>query len=173
MTAHRFLRSFGSMTTTAPILHIAMVEPDIAPNVGTVARMCAATGIRLHLIGKLGFRLNDKSLRRAGLDYWQHVDLHQHLSWDAFRSAFPELRCYALSSKVSNLYTAISFSAGDCLVLGSETHGLPERLLHGPGALASCTIPMPTGHVRCINVAMAAGIVAYEALRQISTSPTR
>lgn len=161
------------MTTTTPILHIAMVEPDIAPNVGTVARMCAATGVRLHLIGKLGFRLNDKSLRRAGLDYWQHVDLHQHLSWEEFRASYPQLRCYALSAKVSTPYTAIAFAAGECLVLGSETQGLPERLLHGPEALASCTIPMPTGHVRCINVAMAAGIVTYEALRQINASPKR
>lgn len=161
------------MTTTSPILHIAMVEPDIAPNVGTVARMCAATGVRLHLIGKLGFRLNDKALRRAGLDYWQYVDLHQHVSWDEFRSAYPKLRCYALSARASTLYTAVRFATGDCLVLGSETQGLPERLLHGPEALPSCTIPMPTGHVRCINVAMAAGIVAYEALRQVNTSPTR
>ncbi|MFT3880076.1 MAG: TrmH family RNA methyltransferase [Gemmatales bacterium] len=132
------------------------------------AECAAATGVRLHLIGKLGFRLNDKALRRAGLDYWQHVDLHQHLSWDEFRAAYPDLSCYALSDKVSRPYTTISFKAGDCLVLGSETQGLPERLLHGPGALPSCTIPMPTGHVRCINVAMAAGIVTYEALRQIN-----
>ncbi|HQR07964.1 MAG TPA: TrmH family RNA methyltransferase, partial [Gemmatales bacterium] len=113
------------MTTTTPILHIAMVEPDIAPNVGTVARMCAATGIRVHLIGKLGFRLNDKALRRAGLDYWQHVDLHQHLSWEEFRTAYPQLRCFALSARASMIYTSISFAAGDCLVLGSETQGLP------------------------------------------------
>lgn len=161
------------MTTTTPILHVAMVEPDIAPNVGTVARMCAATGVRLHLIGKLGFRLNDKSLRRAGLDYWQHVDLHQHVTWEEFRSTYPHLRCFALSARASTLYTAIPFAIGDCLVVGSETQGLPERLLNGPEALPSCTIPMPTGNVRCINVAMAAGIVTYEALRQINISSTR
>lgn len=155
------------MTTTTPILHIAMVEPDIAPNVGTIARMCAATGVRLHLIGKLGFRLNDKALRRAGLDYWQHVDLLQHLTWEAFRNDYPQLRSFALSAKATTKYTSIYFARGDCLILGSESQGLPDKLLKGPEALPSCTIPMPTGHVRCINVALAAGIVTYEALRQI------
>jgi len=155
------------MTPTTPILHIAMIEPDIAPNVGTIARLCAATGVRLHLIGKLGFRLNDHALRRAGLDYWQHVDLHQHPTWEQFTQAYPHVRCYALSSKATTLYTSIHFAPGDCLVLGSETQGLPESLLSGNRKLPGCTIPMPTKKVRCLNVALAAGIVTYEALRQI------
>ena len=123
------------MTPTTPILHIAMVEPDIAPNVGTIARMCAATGIRLHLIGKLGFRLNDKALRRAGLDYWQHVDLHQHVSWEDFRSSALQLRCYALSARAKTIYTAVSFAIGDCLVLGSETH---KVLIHSKVPVLVC-----------------------------------
>lgn len=158
------------MNPFTPILHIAMVEPDIAPNVGTIARLCAATGMKLHLIGKLGFRLTDQALRRAGLDYWQFVNYQLHDSWSSFRSTYPLLRCWALSSKAEKSYTSISYLPGDCLVMGSETQGLPSSLLEGENAIPSCTIPMPSGKVRCINVAMATGIVAYEALRQFGVT---
>lgn len=155
------------MAPTAPILHVALVEPDIAPNTGTIARLCAATGVRLHLIGKLGFRLTDKALRRAGLDYWPLVDLEQHASWEAFRANYPNLRCLALSARASNNYVDQAYLPEDCLVFGSETQGLPHQLLQGDEALKTLTIPMKQGSVRCLNVAVAAGIVVYEALRQV------
>lgn len=164
------------MKPTTPILHIALVEPDIAPNVGTIARFCAANGIRLHLIGKLGFRLTDKALRRAGLDYWEHVDLHEHVSWIAFREHYPSMRCHSLSAKARVSYVDVAFKHGDCLILGSETSGLSSGFLDGSLGVQVCTIPMLNRAVRCLNVAMAAGIVASEALRQIrltgSTLPT-
>jgi tRNA (cytidine/uridine-2'-O-)-methyltransferase len=162
------LSSSSEMHPTTPILHIALVEPDIAPNVGTIARLCAATGVRLHLIGRLGFRLNDKAIRRAGLDYWPHVDLEQHADWNAFKTLYPGMRCFGLSARSVTSYTAQTYQAGDCLVFGSETQGLPEYLTTGPQSLPMLTIPMPAGKVRCLNVAMSAGIVTYEALRQLS-----
>lgn len=155
------------MNPTRPILHVALVEPDIAPNVGTIARLCAATDVRLHLIGRLGFRLTDKALRRAGLDYWQHVDLEQHVDWDSFRDRHASLRCFALSAHASRRYTDVQYQPADCLVFGSESKGLPERLLSGEQSIPSCTIPMPSGKVRCLNVAVSVGIVLFEALRQI------
>ncbi len=155
------------MTPTTPILHIALVEPDIAPNVGTIARLCAANALRLHLIGKLGFRLHDRALRRAGLDYWRHVDLHPHMNWEAFRGDQPGLRCLAYSARAHDPYTSAAHQLNDCLVFGSETGGLPPSLLQGPQSLPSFTIPMKSKNVRCLNVAVAVGIVVYEALRQI------
>lgn len=157
------------MTPTAPILHVALVEPDIAPNTGTIARLCAANGVRLHLIGKLGFRLNDKALRRAGLDYWPEVDLEQHTSWETFRLHYPVMNCLAMSARAEKSYVQHPFSKGDCLVFGSETNGLPAELLQGPTALPTLTIPMRSNKVRCLNVAVSVGIVVYEALRQFGT----
>lgn len=155
------------MNPTRPILHVALVEPDIAPNVGTIARLCTATDVRLHLIGRLGFRLTDKALRRAGLDYWQYVDLEQHVDWESFKERHPSLRRFALSAHASTPYTHINFQPADCLVFGSESKGLPESLLKGEQALTSCTIPMPSGKVRCLNLALSVGIVVFEALRQL------
>jgi len=155
------------MNPTTPILHVALVEPDIAPNVGTIARLCVANGIRLHLIGKLGFRLNDRALRRAGLDYWHLVDHCQHSSWDAFSTSVPNVRCLAFSAHAKTCYTKPRYQRGDCLVFGSETKGLPAALLHNPQSLPSFTIPMLSRTVRCLNVAISVGVVVYEALRQI------
>lgn len=157
------------MKPTKPLLHVALVEPDIAPNVGTIARLCAATDVRLHLIGRLGFRLTDRAIRRAGLDYWEHVDLQQHVDWDQFRRDTQIERFLALSSRGSSLYTSIAFARNDCLVFGSETHGLPARLLSGESALPAYRIPMPSGKVRCLNVAVSVGIVVFEALRQFGS----
>lgn len=152
------------MNPTEPILHVALVEPEIAPNVGTIARLCAATGVRLHLIGKLGFQLTEKALRRAGLDYWPAVDLEQHLSWDEFRLKYPQLHCIAFSAHSRMGYHQLNFQQHDCLVFGSETSGLPDALLQ---RVETVTIPMPAGKVRCLNVASAVSIGVYEALRQL------
>ena len=148
------------------MVHIVLVEPEIAPNTGNIARLCAATGTRLHLVGRLGFRLDDRSLRRAGCDYWDRVDAVVHADWAAFTRALPANRRLALSARARRPYTRVQYQDGDCLVFGSESRGLPAAILERDPELA-LTIPMPGGGVRCLNLATAAGIVLYEALRQI------
>src|SRR6185503_1117829 len=103
------------------LLHIALWEPEIPPNTGNIARLCAATGTRLHLIGLLGFRLDDRNLRRAGLDYWEHVDHAVHSGWDQFVDGAGFGRLVGLSSKATRPYTDWPFRAGDCLLFGNES----------------------------------------------------
>jgi tRNA (cytidine/uridine-2'-O-)-methyltransferase len=148
------------------MLHVALWEPEIPPNTGNIARLCAATGTALHLIGRLGFRLDDRHLRRAGLDYWSHVDVRHHATFADFDAALGAARLIPLSSKTQRPYTHMSYREGDCLLFGSESKGLPSSILirHGETAV---TIPMPAGTVRSLNLATAVGIVLYEALRQL------
>lgn len=148
------------------MLHLALWEPEIPPNTGNIARLCAATGSRLHLIGRLGFRLDDKSLQRAGLDYWPAVDLVRHVTLEEFFVSLGDSRLWCIETPGEVFYTTAQFADGDCLLFGSESKGLP------PGVRERCAgrvlgIPMPTGAVRSLNLATAAGIVLYEALRQI------
>src|SRR5208283_2424821 len=103
------------------MLHVALWEPEIPPNTGNIARLCAATGTALHLIGRLGFRLDDRSLRRAGLDYWQHVDLHRHASLADFEAALAAARLYPFTAHAGISYTQVSYQPGDCLLFGSES----------------------------------------------------
>lgn len=147
------------------MLHVALWEPEIPPNTGNIARLCAATGARLHLIGRLGFRIDDAAVRRAGLDYWPHVDLVQHESWDVFSAQVPGRR-WLIDNPAPRRYTEAEFHDGDVLVFGKETTGLPDglRAAHAERLLS---IPMPTGKVRSLNLATSAGIVLYEAYRQI------
>ena len=147
------------------MLHVALWEPEIPPNTGNVARLCAAAGVPLHLIGRLGFRTDDRSLRRAGLDYWAAVELHRHADLEAFEKAHAG-RVFCLSVRAATPYTAARFRPGDTLLFGSESRGLPPSALkrHAERAL---TIPMPGGKVRSLNLATAVGIVLYEALRQL------
>src|SRR5262245_63496574 len=98
-------------TPPCPVLHVVLVEPEIAPNPGTIARLCAATGARLHLVGRLGFRLDDRALRRAGLDYWEHVDVMRHDHWDAFAAALPGGRYFAVEVGGAQVYTTAGFRA--------------------------------------------------------------
>jgi tRNA (cytidine/uridine-2'-O-)-methyltransferase len=149
------------------MLHIALWEPEIPPNTGNIARLCAATGTRLHLIGRLGFRLDERRLKRAGLDYWPAVDLVRHATFAEFERVltFPE-PLWLVETPGDLPYTRADFRDGDCLLLGNESRGLP------PGVRETCAgrilgIPMPTGKVRSLNLATAAGIVLYEALRQV------
>jgi tRNA (cytidine/uridine-2'-O-)-methyltransferase len=148
------------------LLHIALWEPEIPPNTGNIARLCAATGTTLHLIGKLGFRVDDKHLRRAGCDYWPEVMVRFHNSIDEFETSLGAGRIFPFSARATKSYTQISFQEGDCLLFGSESRGLPPELQHRYPNEPSC-IPMPAGKVRSLNLATAAGIVLYEALRQI------
>jgi tRNA (cytidine/uridine-2'-O-)-methyltransferase len=148
------------------MLNVALWEPEIPPNTGNVARLCAATGAVLHLIGRLGFHLDDRHLRRAGLDYWEHVTIRHHATVEEFESAMPLSRIVLLSSKTERPYTQLQYRDGDCLLFGSESKGLPASVVDRHRAHA-VTIPMPAGHVRSLNLATAVGIVLYEALRQL------
>jgi tRNA (cytidine/uridine-2'-O-)-methyltransferase len=146
-------------------LHVALIEPQIPPNTGNVARLCAATDSSLHLIGQLGFSLADKDLRRAGLDYWDSVDLWHHPEWRAFRDAISRERCLYFSANATRSLWDAPFQPNSCLVFGNETQGMPERILEKHPERCF-RIPM-SGPVRSLNLAPAVGIVLYEGLRQI------
>src|SRR4051812_39341218 len=111
------------------MLHVALWEPEIPPNTGNIARLCAATGTALHLVGRLGFRLDDRHLRRAGLDYWPHVEIRQHLSLADLEATLPGIRLIPLTSKAQRPYTRMSYRDGDCLLFGGESKGLPASVL--------------------------------------------
>jgi tRNA (cytidine/uridine-2'-O-)-methyltransferase len=148
------------------MLHVALWEPEIAPNTGNIARLCAATAAPLHLIGRLGFRLDDRHLRRAGIDYWDHVTIERHATLEDFETKFlTARRFHVLSAHATKVYTQAEYRDGDCLVFGNESSGLPAgfRERHADKLL---TIPMPAGKVRSLNLATAVGIVLFEALRQ-------
>ena len=147
------------------MLHVALWEPEIPPNTGNIARLCAATGTRLHLIGRLGFRLDDKSLQRAGLDYWPSVDFVRHATFEEFESTIAG-SIWCIETPSERTYTQATFSDGDCFLFGNESKGLPVAILE-KFAGRVLGIPMPTGNVRSLNLATSAGIVLYEALRQI------
>ena len=147
------------------MLHVALLEPEIPPNTGNISRLCAANGLPLHLIGRLGFRIDDKALRRAGLDYWESVDLHLHASLADFERSFGGA-IYCLSARAVRPYTSISFRAGDCLLFGGESRGLPPEVLERYRD-STFTIPMRTDNVRSLNLSTAVGIVVYEGLRQL------
>lgn len=147
-------------------MHIVLVAPEIAPNVGNVARLCAATNSTLHLVRPLGFHLDDKRMRRAGLDYWPHVELRVHDSLEQFFAEFPTNECYFVSTKGSKKYSDIKYSKNDILLFGSEGSGLPEQLLNN-NADRVITIPM-IGPVRSLNLSTAVAIVLYEGLRQLT-----
>jgi tRNA (cytidine/uridine-2'-O-)-methyltransferase len=147
-------------------LQIVLVEPEIPPNTGAIARLCAATHTRLHLIEPLGFKLDDRTLKRAGMDYWQHVDWQAWPDWNTFRITHPAARFHFLTTKTARPYTEAQFGPDDFLVFGRETRGLPESLLK-ENEERCVTIPMHNPNVRSLNLATAAAIVLFEALRQV------
>ena len=147
------------------MLQIALWEPEIPPNTGNIARLCAANDCALHLIGRLGFRLDERSLRRAGLDYWDAVDLHRHQTFADFERALNGNRILCFSARATAPYTSIRFEDNDCLLFGAETRGLPPEVLK---RYPCYTIPMRSGKVRSLNLATAVGIVLYEGFRQQS-----
>lgn len=147
------------------MLHVALWEPEIPPNTGNVARLCAATGTRLHLIGRLGFRLDDRSLKRAGLDYWDAVDLVRHVTFEEFEKVISG-RIWCVETPSAKSYTRADYADGDCLLFGSESKGLPSGVRE-KYASTMVGIPMPTGKVRSLNLATSVGVVLYEALRQV------
>jgi tRNA (cytidine/uridine-2'-O-)-methyltransferase len=151
------------------VLHIALIEPKIPPNTGNIARLCAATDSSLHLIEPLGFAVDDASLKRAGLDYWDSVDLWVHPGWRAFRDAMSRELCLYFSAKAARPLTEARFQTNSVLIFGNETDGMPDRILEKYPDRCY-TIPMQSGKVRSLNLATAAGIVLYEALRQLGHS---
>ena len=154
------------------MISVALVEPEIPPNTGNIARLCAAARVPLHIVGVTGFRLDDKAVRRAGLDYWSEVILHRHSNLESLNESLPGARFVYLTTKADKSYADWTFSEADCLIFGRETRGLPEKLLRDNWD--NClTIPMINPNVRSLNLATAVGIVLFEALRQTGTLQSR
>jgi tRNA (cytidine/uridine-2'-O-)-methyltransferase len=148
------------------MFQVVLLEPEIPPNTGNIGRLCLATGAVLHLIEPLGFSLEDRLLKRAGLDYWDQVQVRRWRDWSAFRAAQPQAaRLWFLTTKSDRPYWEVGFQAGDYLVFGRETRGLPEALL-AENRDSCLTIPMAEA-TRSLNLATAAGIVLYEGVRQL------
>jgi tRNA (cytidine/uridine-2'-O-)-methyltransferase len=147
------------------MVHVALYEPEIAGNVGSIARTCLATGATLHLIRPLGFRLDEGSLKRSGMDYWHEVDVQIHNSYAAFvetfQDSFTAKRVFALTTKGSSYYHEVSYRGSDILLFGPESRGLPEQVR---SSLAQVKIPMQG--TRSLNLAVSVAVVVYEAWRQ-------
>lgn len=147
------------------MLNIVLVEPEIPPNTGNVSRLCAGLNARLHLVGKLGFSTDDRALKRAGLDYWEHVQVAYHTDLDALAALYPEANWIYTSSSAERLHTDWQYQRDDFLVFGKETQGLPRALIE---ANPDRTIRIPHwGPVRSLNLSNAVAVVAYEAMRQL------
>jgi len=146
-------------------MHVALYEPEIPPNTGNIARLCAATFTKLHIVGVTGFRMDDRTLKRSGLDYWEEVELRRHIDMESLMASLPDSRLVFFTTKTDRPYTDWSYSANDCLIFGPETRGLPENILK-ENADHCLTIPMPNANVRSLNLANSVAIVLYEALRQ-------
>ena len=147
-------------------LHLVLVRPEIPHNTGAVGRVCVGLNCRLHLIRPLGFHLLSSSIRRAGLDYWEHLDVHVYDTWDDFLEQMPTVRLFFLSTHgTRSLYDCV-FKPGDALIFGSESSGFPKGF-YEQYAERLFQIPMPGEHARSINLANAVSIAAYEAYRQI------
>jgi tRNA (cytidine/uridine-2'-O-)-methyltransferase len=147
-------------------MHIVLLEPEIPPNTGNVARLCAATQSVLHLVEPFGFRLDDAQLKRAGMDYWRQVEWHRWKSWTAFAEKLPaEARLWFVESNGPRLYSDAKFSADDYLVFGRETAGLPKQLLE-QNRERWLRIPMFNAQSRSLNLSNCVALVLFEALRQ-------
>lgn len=154
------------------MFHVVLVEPQIPPNTGNIGRLCIATKSRMHLVKPLGFDISEKAVRRAGLDYWKHVDLVQHENYAEFRSTVPPTaKAWFFSKFATRTLFDAKFSAGDYLVFGQETKGLPDSVKDAEPADQLLRIPMPGSEiVRSLNLAGSVHIALYEALRQAGFS---
>jgi len=148
-----------------PPLHIVLFEPEIPPNTGNIARLCACTGCQLHLVHPFGFEISDKQLKRAGLDYWHFLNIQEHANWEALRQSLNTgASWYGLSTKATKSIWKAEFASGDVLVMGPETRGLPQEILEDLNAIR---IPMrQDAPVRSLNLSSATAIAVYETLRQ-------
>ena len=147
-------------------MHVVLFQPEIPPNTGSIARLCAATLTPLHLIEPLGFKIDDRHLKRAGLDYWQFVDLRVHKSWDEFLAAASATQLLYFSKRAVRSYTTARYQQNQYLVFGPETRGLPQYFLDA-NSDCSYRIPMAGEGVRSLNLSNAVSIVLYEGLRQL------
>lgn len=147
-------------------VHIVLVRPEIPHNTGAIGRVCVGLGCPLHLIRPLGFRLTERHLRRAGLDYWEHLDLSIHDTWEAFEASARPGRQFFLSTRGERPLYGCAFQPGDALVFGSESRGLPEGFYERYREQL-VRIPMPGPHARSLNLANAVSVAAYEAYRQL------
>ena len=143
-------------------INVVLYEPEIPQNTGNIARLCACCGASLYLVGKLGFSLSDKYTKRAGLDYWDSVDIHRIDSMEQLFEQFPNNNFYYLTTKIDRLYTDIQYTDGDFLVFGPETRGLPEKYVTDKNAV---TIPMKPDQ-RSLNLSNSVAITVYEVIRQ-------
>ena len=150
------------MATLNVILH----EPEIPANTGNIGRTCVATGTRLHLIEPLGFRLDEKAIKRAGMDYWQHLDVHRYMNFEEFREKNPDAKIWMATTKAKRTYTEVEYGPDDYIMFGRESAGIPEEILveHEEDCIR---IPMLDG-IRSLNLSNSVAITVYEALRQIS-----
>jgi len=148
------------------MLHIVLFQPEIPPNTGNIIRLCANSGMQLHLIKPLGFTLDDKRMRRAGLDYHEWANLQLHDDFEAFLSSVQPAHCYALSTKGSQHYHTVQYQAGDAIVFGPETRGLPQDIREHSAVTGCIRIPMQASS-RSLNLSNATAIVLYEAWRQL------
>ncbi len=150
------------------MLHVVLIEPEIPPNTGNIGRLCLATGAVLHLVGPLGFAIDDRTLKRAGLDYWKDVECRRWPDFAALQASAGTARFFYLTTKTRQAYWDQAFQDGDYLVFGRESKGLPETLLN---AHPEQCLTIPQQGVRSLNLATAVGIVLYEATRQTRMAP--
>jgi tRNA (cytidine/uridine-2'-O-)-methyltransferase len=144
---------------------IVLLEPEIPPNTGNIARLCSLTGVSLHLIGPLGFSLSDKQIKRSGMDYWERLDYRIWTDWEEWLESHRRERFFLFTTKAKASIYRASFQTGDYLVFGRESRGIPESIL-AQFPQACVTIPMPSPQGRSLNLSTAAGIGLYEAMRQ-------
>ena len=147
-------------------INVVLVEPEIPPNTGNIARLCVAVGARLHLVEPLGFQIDDRALKRAGMDYWQQCDVRLWKSFSILKAENPQGRFFFLTTKSKRIYWSVTYRDEDFLVFGRETRGLPESLL-SEYSNTCLTIPLQP-EARSLNLATAVGVVLYEAVRQLA-----
>jgi tRNA (cytidine/uridine-2'-O-)-methyltransferase len=148
------------------MLHVVLFEPEIPPNTGNIIRLCANTGFQLHLIEPLGFDLDEKKVRRAGLDYHEMANMKIHKNWQAFVDDVTPKRCYAITTKGKQWHTEVEFQAGDAIVMGPESRGLPDEMLNSLSQEEKILIPMVPDS-RSLNLSNATSVIIYEAWRQL------
>lgn len=145
-------------------MHIILHQPEIPANTGNIGRTCVATGTSLHLIEPLGFRLNEKEIKRAGMDYWEHLDVTRYMNFEEFKALHPQAKIWMATTKAKQVYTDVTFGSEDFIMFGKESAGIPEEIL--VAYEESCIrIPM-LSRIRSLNLSNSVAIVLYEALRQ-------
>jgi tRNA (cytidine/uridine-2'-O-)-methyltransferase len=157
-------------STPSPLLHVVLYQPEIPQNTGNIGRTCVALGAKLWLVRPLGFKVDDKSLKRAGMDYWQHLDWQVVDNWEEVEQAVPDANVWCLTKTAARLVWEVEYQRGDVLLFGSESRGLPQSILQQNPA-RNLKLPM-SPLVRSLNLASTVNTVAYEAVRQFGGLPS-